>query len=129
MGQEKLGQIDANIVKAMGAYGGGIAAGGGTCGTLLGGVALISSLYSRGDLQGQEDPRMWSLSQKFIARFSELTRDCGGNDCRDIARVDWRDKAAVKAYYRDPEGRRQLCIKLVGDAAFALGEILEQGSR
>ena len=128
MGQEKIGQLDENIVKAMGSYGGGIAATGGTCGTLLGGVALISSLYSRGNLLGKEDPRMWSLSQKFIALFTELTREYGGIDCRDIARVDWRDKQAAKAYYNDPESRRLLCIKLVGDAAYVLGKILEEES-
>lgn len=122
-----MGQLDENAVKAVGAYGGGLAATGGTCGTLLGGVALISSIYSRGNLQGKEDLRMWTLSQKFIARFNELASEYGGNDCRDIARVDWRDKEAAKAYYSDPESRRQICIKLVGDAAFALGEILEEG--
>lgn len=129
MGQEKTGQLDAQVVKAMGAFGGGVAASGGLCGTLLGGVALISSLYSRADLNGKEDPRMWSLSQKFIARFSELTRECGGNDCRDIARVEWRDKAAAKAYYSDADSRRRICIQLVGDAALALGEILEEEGR
>ena len=121
-----MGQIDENVVKAVGAYGGGIAATGGTCGTLLGGVALISSFYSRGKLQDKEDPRMWSLSQLFIVRFTELTSECGGTDCRDIARVDWRDNEATKAYYNDPESRRQICIKLVGDTAFALGEILDE---
>ena len=121
-----MGQLNENVVKAVGAYGGGIAATGGTCGTLLGGVALISSLYSRGKLQDKEDSRMWSLSQIFIARFTELTSECGGNDCRDIARVNWQDKEATKAYYNDPESRRNLCIKLVGDAAYALGEILDE---
>jgi C_GCAxxG_C_C family probable redox protein len=121
--------LDEAVVKAVGAYGGGIAATGGTCGTLLGGVALISSLYSRGSLQGKEDPRMWSLSQKFITLFTELTHEFGGNNCRDIARVDWTDEEAVKAYYKDPESRRHFCIKLVGDAAFSLGEILDEGAQ
>lgn len=124
-----MGQIDENAVKAVGAFGGGLAATGGTCGTLLGGLALISSLYSRGNLQGKEDHRMWTLSQKFIARFNELASEYGGNDCRDIARVDWRDKDATKAYYGDPESRRKICIKLVGDAAFTLGKIMEEGDR
>ncbi|MEW6428454.1 MAG: C-GCAxxG-C-C family protein [Thermodesulfobacteriota bacterium] len=125
VGQEKAKLIDETVIKAMGAYGGGIAASGGTCGTLLGGVALISGIYSRASLTEKEDPRMWSLSKKFIAAFEELTRECGGTDCRDIARVDWSDKAAAKEYYASPDSRRQVCIELVGAAAHALGEILE----
>lgn len=121
-----IGKIDENVIKAAGSFGGGLAATGGTCGTLLGGVALISSLYSRGNLQDKEDPRMWSLSQKFISRFSELTSEYGGIDCRDIARVEWQNKEAAKAYYSAPESRRHLCIKLVGDAAFILGELIEE---
>lgn len=124
-----IGKIDENAIKAVGAYGGGLAATGGTCGTLLGGVALISSIYSRGNLQDKEDHHMWSLSQKFIVRFTELTREYGGIDCRDIAQVEWQNKEAAKAYYSDPESRRQICIKLVGDAAFILGEILEEEAK
>jgi len=110
----------------MGAFGGGIAATGGTCGTLLGGVALLSSIYSRSSLEEKEDLRMWSLSKKFIGRFEELTKHCGGTDCHHIAGVDWTDRAAVKEYYSNPKSSRAICIKLVGDAAFALGEILEE---
>ena len=129
MGQEMLGIQNETVVKAVGAFGGGIAATGGTCGILLGGVALISNLYSRGSLDEKEDPRMWTLSKKFVARFEELTRQIGGTDCRDIARVDWNDKLAVMAYYANPLGRRAICVKLVGDAAFALGELLEEEAK
>ncbi len=110
----------------MGAFGGGIAASGGTCGTLLGGVALISNLYSRANLEDKEDPRMWSLSKKYMKSFESLTKQCNSTNCSDIAQVDWTDKKAVKEFYSNPESTRKTCIKLVGDAAFALGEILEE---
>ena len=125
MGQDRANIVDAAAIKAMGAFGGGVAASGGICGTLLGGVALISSLYSRSSLEEKEDPRMWTLSKKFIARFERLTEEFGGTDCRDIARVDWNDREAVKDYYANPASRRTICIKLVGDAAHALGELLD----
>jgi C_GCAxxG_C_C family probable redox protein len=126
VGQEKMGRKDDGAVRAVGAYGGGIASSGGVCGILLGGVAAISSLYSRASLAEKEDPRLWSLSAKFLREFENMCEPFGGSNCRDIARVDWRDRDAVKAYYADPESRRRECIRLVGEAAYVLGRILEE---
>ena len=126
MGQEKINRIDESAVKAVGAFGGGIASSGNVCGILLGGVALISSIYSRGNLDEKENPRIWALSSKFLKKFEEMTEPYGGMDCRDIAGVDWKNKDAVKEYYKNPESNRRICIKLVGEAAAILGELLEQ---
>ncbi len=129
MGQEKLGEINEDVVKALGAFGGGIASTGGTCGILIGGVALVSSMYSRGSLEGKEDPRMWSLGAKFTRKFEEIAKPHGGINCREIAGVDWRDRDAVKKYYSDPDSNRKICINLVGEAAYILGTLLEQESQ
>ena len=126
MGQEKINSVDEAAVKAVGAYGGGIAGSGSVCGVLLGGVALIPSLYSRGNLDEKENPRMWSLSNKFLAKFEELAEPYGSNNCRDIAKVDWHDRDAVKNYYYNPESSRRVCTKLLGEAAYILGELLAQ---
>lgn len=120
--------VNESAIKAVGAFGGGIAASGSVCGTLLGGVAMISSLYSRGNLGEKEDPKVWVLSSQFLKQFEELTKPYGGLNCRDIAGVDWQNRKAVKKYYSDPKGGRKICVKLVGDAAYALGEILEQAA-
>src|SRR5512141_2412405 len=121
-----MGIQNSTLVKAMGSFGGGIASTGRVCGALLGGVALISSLYSRGSLEEQDDPRMWRLSYKLSKKFEELTQQHGGVNCTDIARLDWKDREASKDFYNNPESRRKYCIQLVGDTAYALGEILEQ---
>ncbi|OKY76527.1 MAG: hypothetical protein BM485_04680 [Desulfobulbaceae bacterium DB1] len=126
MGQEKAGRVDEQSVKAVGAFGGGIAGSGGACGILLGAVAMISSLYSRSSLEEKEDPRMWLLSHKFMKKFDELTRDHGSVNCCDIARVDWRNREEVKKYYADPEGRRRICVELVGESAQYLGDLLQE---
>jgi C_GCAxxG_C_C family probable redox protein len=126
VGQEKMDVVNEEVVKAMGAFGGGIAGTSRVCGCLTGGVALISSLFSRGNIQGKEDPKMWSLSHKFIRQFEELTREHGGVNCRDIARMDWQDRGRVKEFYGNPDSRRKICIKLVGDTAYALGKLLEE---
>jgi C_GCAxxG_C_C family probable redox protein len=125
VGQDKLGIVNEEVIKALGAFGGGIAGTCRVCGALTGGIAVISSLFSRGNLESKEDPRMWSVSHKFIREFERLTQEHGGTDCRDIARMDWQDKEMVKQFYSDPESRRKICMQLVGDAAFMLGKLLE----
>ena len=105
-GQEKLGISSPEVVKAVGLYGGGISGTGEVCGALLGGIALISSLYSRADLEDKESPRMWKLGH--------------------IARVDWGDRDQVNAFYKDQDSRRKHCYEVVEETARALGEILEK---
>ena len=126
MCQEKTGMVDEGTVKAVGAFGGGIASSGSVCGILLGGVAMISSMYSRGNLDEKENPRLWGLSSKFLKKFEELTESYGSVNCRDIARVDWKDRDAVKEYYANPESNRRICTELVGEAVYILGKLIEQ---
>lgn len=123
---EKMNMQDEPAVKAVGAFAGGIASTGNVCGIMLGGVAMTSCMYSRGNLDEKENPRMWSLGKKIISCFEEMTKPFGGINCYDIAGVNWQDKAAVKQYYADEKNGRQRCIRLVGDAAYAFGEILEE---
>jgi C_GCAxxG_C_C family probable redox protein len=125
VGQQKLNCVNEHVIKALGAFGGGIASSGRVCGVLTGGVALISSLFSRGNLEGTEDPRMWKLSSKLNRKFEELSAPFGDVNCAAIAQMNWRDAAAVKDFYSNPDSRRQHCVKLVGDFAYAMGELLE----
>ena len=118
--------VNEAVIKAMGAFGGGIASSGNVCGILTGGVALISSIYSRGNLEEKEDPGMWRLSYKLLKIFENLTEPFGSINCMDIARVNWSDKEATKDFYNNPESTHKLCIQLVGDFAFAMGEVLDK---
>ncbi len=124
VGQEMLGLEEPAVIKAMGAFGGGVASQGSVCGCLTGGIAVISQLYSRAHTEEKESPQMWRLSFKLVKRFQEFTREFGSINCCDIAQVDWRDKGQTAAFYKDPDSRRRLCVKLVGDTAHALGELL-----
>jgi C_GCAxxG_C_C family probable redox protein len=126
VGQEKMNISNESLIKAMGAFGGGIASTGRVCGALLGGVAFISSLYSKGNVDEQDNPLMWRLSYKLAKMFEEKTAVHGGINCGDIARLDWKDKQATKDFYENPQSRRQHCVQLVGDVAYAMGELLEQ---
>jgi C_GCAxxG_C_C family probable redox protein len=126
VGQEKKGIRNEEIIRTMAAFGGGIASTGNVCGILTGGVAFLSSLYGKGRPEDKDHPNLWRSTFKLAKKFGELTKDEGGMNCRDIARVDWRDKEAVKAFYTGQDGRREICKKLVGDTASALGEILDR---
>jgi len=124
-GLEKVGAVNEEVIKAFGAFGGGVAGTGRVCGALTGSIGVIASIFSRGNLESAEDPRMSSVCRKFITEFEKLTRAHGGTDCRDISRVNWQDKEMVKDFYTDSEGRRKICMQVVGDAAFILGRLLE----
>jgi C_GCAxxG_C_C family probable redox protein len=126
VGQEKTNNRNELLIKAMGAYGGGLASTGLVCGALLGGVGFISSLYSRGNLEEKEHPKTWQLSTQLIKKFKEITQEYGGINCLDIARVDWNDKEQAKAFRESPDSRRRFCLKVVEETAIALGEILDQ---
>jgi C_GCAxxG_C_C family probable redox protein len=126
VGLEKIHKYDENVIASIGAFGGGIASSGSVCGALLGAVAAVSSLHSRGSLEEKENPRMWGASHNLIKQFYQLTEPYGGRNCRDIARVNWSDRNEVKNFYTDPESSRKDCIRLVGELAFTLGTILEK---
>ena len=110
----------------MGAMGGGIASSGRVCGILIGAVALMSSLYSRSGLDDSDDVNMWRYGAKLNRKFEELCAEYGGVNCRDIAQTDWRDREQVKEFYRGEDSRRKHCVRLVGDMAQYLGELLEE---
>ena len=124
-----MGIKDDAAVRAVGAYGGGIAATGNVCGILLGAIAMISNIYSRASLEEKENPRIWAASKKFMKEFEKMTKPFGGINCSDIARVNWSNKLAVRKYYKDPNSNRKECIRLVGEAAFVLGELLEKEAK
>jgi C_GCAxxG_C_C family probable redox protein len=124
-GLEKIGAVNEDVIKAFGAFGGGIAGSGRACGALTGSIGVIGRILSRGKIEGTEDPGMSSVCRKFMTEFEKLTRQYGGTDCRDIAGVNWQDEEMVKAFREDPEGRRKICMELVGATAFVLGSLLE----
>ncbi|WP_306548851.1 C-GCAxxG-C-C family protein [Desulfobulbus sp.] len=129
IGLEKLGVNDPSVIKALGAFGGGIGGTGNICGALVGAVSVIGSLYSRSSLEEKENPRMWAATKAVMKQFEELTAAHGGINCCQIARVDWMDRDQVKDFYGNPESRRQHCITVVGETARALGELLEQEAK
>lgn len=126
VGLKKLGITEPSVVRALGAFGGGIGGTGNVCGTLVGAVSVIGCLYSRGSLEEKENPRMWAATKKVLKNFGTLASPHGGINCSQIARVDWMDKNQVRDFYKNPESRRQHCITIVGETAKALAVLLDK---
>jgi C_GCAxxG_C_C family probable redox protein len=124
-GQEKLGRPDDELVRAMGAFGGGLGGGGEVCGAVVGAIGLLGLVFSRGREDELEDARMWNFTREFLRRFrEEITQDQGGGiNCRDIAQVDWTDRAQVKAFYMGEKSRH--CMAMVGETARLIGEMID----
>ena len=126
MGQEKMGIENLEVLKSIGLFGGGVAGTGGVCGALSGGIALLSSLYAKSNLEDKESPKMWQLGRILHDRFTEITEEFGGRNCSDIVRVDWLDQEQVRAMSKDPNSRFQYCRMVIEKTAIYLGEILEK---
>lgn len=124
-GQEKLGRGSDEVIRAMGAFGGGLGGNGEVCGALAGALAVIGLRYSRARADEKENPKMWADAQEMVRRFrDEIVNQAGTIDCRDIAGVNWLDRAEVKAFYTGDKVKN--CIRIVGQTALVLGEMLER---
>lgn len=124
-GQEKLGKGNDEVIRAMGAFGGGLGGNGEVCGALAGALAVIGLRYSRANADEKEDPRMWADAQELVRRFRDEVVNQGDMIlCRDISQVDWKDHEQVKAFYTGEKVKD--CVRIVGKTAMLLGEMLER---
>jgi len=126
VGQEKTGRVNPEIIKAMGAYGGGVARSGRVCGILTGAVGMMASLYGTGDPAVREDPKLKPLAVKLVRRFEELTAPYGGVDCACIVEIDFNDEQKRRWFRSAPDSTRRRCESLICDMAVYLGQLLEE---
>lgn len=109
----------------MGAFGGGLGGNGEVCGALAGGLAVLGLRFSRARQEEKEDPKIWSFADELCRRFrDEIVQKNGSICCRDIACVDWKDREQAKAFYRSEKVKE--CVRIVGETAMLIGELLER---
>ena len=124
-GLAKCGLEDESLLRAMAPMGGGVASSGGPCGALTGGVAMLGRLYGKPTPEARDDKRMWKAAAEFYGRFeTEVAGPHRGVNCRDIAKVDWKNKEQVKAFYAGAGAKQCACS--TGKAARILGEVIEK---
>lgn len=125
VGQDKLGKENDDVIRAMGAFGGGLGGNGEVCGALAGGLAVLGLRYSRASADERENPKMWSDARELMERFrDEVVNRSGSILCRDISGIDWKDPEQVKAFYRGDKVKD--CLLIVGKTAEIVGKILER---
>ena len=71
VGQQKLGKGNDDVIRAMGAFGGGLGGNGEVCGALAGGLAVLGLRYSRAQSDEKENPKMWADAQEMVRRFRD----------------------------------------------------------
>jgi len=122
--QDKLGrEPNADLIKAMGPFGAGLAASGEVCGNVVGALAVFGLMFSRSREEEKEHPLVWKYSQEFLGRFrNEIGR--GSILCRDIIGVDWKDKELVRNFHTSEKYRE--CLRITGETAKIVGEMLEK---
>ena len=69
---------------------------------------------------------MWKISHKMVMKFAEITRPYGGSNCTDIAGVNWKDRASVKHFYKDPDSRRRNCVRVIRETSNYLHNIITE---
>ncbi len=113
------------MIKALSPFGGGLGSSGGTCGSLAGALAILGILMGKKGPEERDHRLMWKLSNKMVKVFREITREYGGMNCSDIARIDWKDIKQVKSFYRDPSSRRRECFKVIAKTVQELEKLVD----
>jgi len=125
---EKLGigpEEAGPVLAALAPFGGGLGSTGDVCGSLPGALAAIGIVTGKREPEERDGKDMWRLAYRMVQSFGEITSGYGGFHCRDIARVDWKDREQVKKFRTDPSGPRKECLRVIAETARALGEILD----
>lgn len=122
--------IQAHEVSAVAAslspFGGGMGSSGNVCGNLSGALAVLGVLMGKREPKLQDHRNIWRASNRMVREFEEITKEYGGMNCRDIARIDWRSREDVKAFRANPESRRRECSRVMDKTVRSLVEILKE---
>ena len=109
----------------MGAFGGGLGGNGEVCGAVVGALAVMGLRFSRASEDEKEDPKMWFYAHEVLERFrKEIAKDYGSILCREIARINWKDREQTRNFYKSEKALE--CGRIVGDTAALAGELLER---
>jgi len=111
---------------AMSPFGGGMGTSGQICGTLSGALAVLGFTLGKTSSKERDHKLMWKLSHKMVEQFSAICSPYGGTNCRDIARINWKDHQAVKEFYKNPDSTRKHCVHVIRETSAALHDLVHE---
>ena len=115
------------LIAAIAPFGGGMGSSGQICGTLSGALAVIGYTLGKTEPQARDHKLMWKISYKMVKEFSKITKQYGGSNCSDIARLNWTDHASVKQFYTDPDSTRHTnCVKVIRETSNYLYTLIKE---
>ncbi|MEZ0329352.1 MAG: C-GCAxxG-C-C family protein [Dissulfuribacterales bacterium] len=121
----QAGEVRA-VAASLSPFGGGMGSSGNVCGNLSGALAVLGVLMGKREPKLQDDKNIWRASNRMVRKFEEITKEYGGMNCRDIARIDWRSREDVKAFRTDPNSRKRECCRVMDKTVRSLVEILKE---
>ena len=118
---EQLGLDKQTALKVSGAFGGGMAGMGDTCGAVTGAYMVIGLKYGKTKPEDEEAKRKsYSLAREFVERFKAMNSSIV---CRELLGCDLSTSGG-KQMFDDNKLKDRLCMKFVEDGAKILDEIL-----
>lgn len=109
---------------AMAPFGGGMGSSGRVCGTLSGALAVVGFTLGKTEARGRDHKLMWKLSNKLVMQFDEICQPYNGTNCANIARINWKNHAAVLNFYKNPNSTRKNCVHVIRETSNFLYDLI-----
>jgi len=110
----------------MAPFGGGMGSSGQICGTLSGALAVIGYTLGKTEAKGKDHRLMWKISHKMVTQFAEICQSYGGTNCANIARINWKNHAAVLNFYKNPQSTRKNCVYVIRETSNFLYDLITE---
>jgi C_GCAxxG_C_C family probable redox protein len=118
---EQLGMDKETALKVSGAFGGGMAGMGDTCGAVTGAFMVIGLKYGKTKPEDDEPKKKtYEVAKEFVKRFRSKHPSIV---CRELLGCDISTTDG-KQFFEDNKLKENKCMKFVEDAAIILEEIL-----
>jgi C_GCAxxG_C_C family probable redox protein len=114
------------LIAAMAPFGGGMGSSGQICGTLSGALAVIGYTLGKTEAKGKDHRLMWKISHKMVTQFAEICQPYGGTNCANIARINWKNHAAVLNFYKNPQSTRKNCVYVIRETSNFLYDLITE---
>jgi len=117
----QLGMDEETAIRLAGAFGGGVAHRGGTCGAVNAAFMVIGLKYSDIDINYQATKKTFAAVRQFIKEFENLN---GSIVCKDLINCDISTSAGIE-YAIKKEFFSTVCPKFVKDSIEILEYLLQ----